>query len=101
MSTSESDQKEKEDELDLRQWMNWVHQNDQEAYVQFFTRKLPFIYQLTYRLLANIHEAEDVTQQTFMKLLGLRERLKHENIADINEWLCKIAILCTQNMRRS
>jgi RNA polymerase sigma-70 factor (ECF subfamily) len=48
-----------------------------------------FVYQVTYMLLRNHHDAEDSTQETFMRVWRYRKRLPEAR--DLKAWLARIA----------
>jgi len=47
------------------------------------------IYRIAYSILRNHHDAEDATQETFMRVLRYRRRL--EGVQDAKTWLARIA----------
>jgi RNA polymerase sigma-70 factor (ECF subfamily) len=47
------------------------------------------IYRITYSVLRNHHDAEDATQETFMRVLRYRNKL--EEVRDARNWLARIA----------
>ena len=47
------------------------------------------VYRIAYSVLRNHHDAEDATQETFMRVLRYRRRL--EGVQDVKTWLAKIA----------
>jgi RNA polymerase sigma factor (sigma-70 family) len=47
------------------------------------------VYRITYSVLRNHHDAEDATQETFVRVL--RARTKLTKVADVRNWLARIA----------
>jgi RNA polymerase sigma-70 factor, ECF subfamily len=52
-------------------------------------RHARFVYQIAYLLLHNHHDAEDATQETFMRVWRYRKRLPEAR--DLKAWLARIA----------
>jgi RNA polymerase sigma-70 factor (ECF subfamily) len=50
----------------------------------------PLVYALTLRILGNIEDARDATQETFLKIYRHLERFRGE--ASLKTWICKVAI---------
>lgn len=61
----------------LPSWEELVRENQQN------------IYKLSYYLCGNSHEADDITQETFLKAFENLERFRHE--ASVRTWLSRIA----------
>jgi RNA polymerase sigma-70 factor, ECF subfamily len=58
------------------------------------------VYRIAYSVLRNHHDAEDATQETFMRVLRYRRRL--EGVLDVKTWLARIAwrVAVERNRRR-
>lgn len=73
---------------------------DRTAAQKLTDRLMPKIYAHAYYRLGNIADAEDVTQEAFLRLWQLAPRWKQEN-AQITTWLYRVVInLCNDRYRR-
>jgi RNA polymerase sigma-70 factor (ECF subfamily) len=58
-----------------------------------------FIYQIAYLLLRNHHDAEDATQETFMRVWRYRKRLPEAR--DLKAWLARVAWRAALDRRKN
>ena len=63
-----------------------VHEDTLEAAVREHAR---LVYRIAYSVLRNHHDAEDTTQETFVRVLQYRRKL--EGVQDPKTWLARIA----------
>lgn len=74
---------------------------DRSAAEQLTERLMPKIYSHAYYRLGNIADAEDVTQEAFLKLWKIAPNWKHEN-AQVSTWLYRVVYnLCNDRYRRA
>jgi len=64
-------------------------QTNDEAVESAVREHARLIYRIAYSVLRNHHDAEDATQDTFMRVLRYRKRL--EGVQDVKMWLARIA----------
>lgn len=64
-------------------------QEDSEAQARFVEQHLRRIFLLIYRIVGNVDDAQDLTQETFIKALQRRSQLK--NLDKTANWLSRIA----------
>ncbi len=76
--------------------MDEARDRELEAVVRQHVR---FIYQIAYLVLRNHHDAEDATQETFVRVWRNRNRL-HE-VRDMRSWLARIAWRVALDRRKS
>ena len=79
--------------------LNQVHQGNQEAFTQLVETYQRPVYNLCYRMLGDPDEAEDASQETFMRVY---KNIKHYD-ADrpFSTWLLSIAAhLCIDQLRK-
>jgi len=58
-----------------------------------------FVYQIAYLLLRNHHDAEDATQETFMRIWRYRKRLPEA--LDLKAWLARVAWRAALDRRKN
>ena len=58
-----------------------------------------FVYQIAYLLLRNHHDAEDATQETFMRVWRYRKRLPEAR--DLKAWLARVAWRAALDRRKN
>ena len=74
---------------------------DRSAAQQLTERLMPKIYSHAYYRLGNIADAEDVTQEAFLKLWKIAPNWKHEK-AKVSTWLYRVVYnLCKDRYRRA
>lgn len=74
---------------------------DRSAAQQLTERLMPKIYSHAYYRLGNIADAEDVTQEAFLKLWKIAPKWKHEK-AKVSTWLYRVVYnLCKDRYRRA
>ena len=74
---------------------------DRSAAQQLTERLMPKIYSHAYYRLGNIADAEDVTQEAFLKLWKIAPNWKHDN-AQVSTWLYRVVYnLCKDRYRRA
>jgi RNA polymerase sigma-70 factor (ECF subfamily) len=71
---------------------------DTEAFETLVTRYTADIYALLFRLTQDVEEAQDLTQETFMRVLKAVKNFRGE--ADLKTWLYRIAINESRNRFR-
>ncbi len=69
-----------------------------EAFEAIFTRYYPLVYRLAYRYVGQADEAEDITQEVFMRFYHLPPHATSE--AQQRAWLCRVAINLGLNVLR-
>jgi RNA polymerase sigma-70 factor (ECF subfamily) len=79
--------------------LNQVHHGNQEAFTQLVEAYQRPVYNLCYRMLANPDEAEDASQETFLRVY---KNLKHyDNKRPFSTWLLSIAAHhCIDQLRK-
>jgi RNA polymerase sigma-70 factor (ECF subfamily) len=77
--------------------MAWTNEDALETAVREYAR---LVFRIAYSVLRNHHDAEDATQETFMR--ALRYRRKLEGVRDPKTWLARIAwrVAVQRGMRR-
>ena len=74
---------------------------DRSAAQQLTERLMPKIYSHAYYRLGSIADAEDVTQEAFLKLWKIAPNWKHDN-AQVSTWLYRVVYnLCKDRYRRT
>ena len=74
---------------------------DRSAAQQLTERLIPKIYSHSYYRLGNIADAEDVTQEAFLKLWKMAPNWKHDK-AQVSTWLYRVVYnLCKDRYRRA
>ena len=74
---------------------------DRSAAQQLTERLMPKIYSHAYYRLGNIADAEDVTQEAFLKLWKIAPNWKHDK-AQVSTWLYRVVYnLCKDRYRRA
>ena len=71
---------------------------DAEAFDMLVTRYTSDIYSLLFRLTQNVEEAQDLTQETFLRALKAVKNFRGE--ADLKTWLYRIAVNESRNRFR-
>jgi RNA polymerase sigma-70 factor, ECF subfamily len=79
--------------------LNQVHQGNQEAFTQLVEVYQRPVYNLCYRMLGDAVEAEDVSQETFLRVY---QNIKHYDTSrPFSTWLLSIAAhLCIDQLRK-
>lgn len=73
---------------------------DQAAFRMIVERFSPVLYRIAYRMLADAAEAEDVAQETLIRLWNYGDRWQNER-AGVAAWLKRVAVnLCLDRIRR-
>jgi RNA polymerase sigma factor (sigma-70 family) len=62
---------------------------DKDSFEAIFTRYYPLVYQLAYRCVGRSDEAEDITQEVFLRYYRMPPRATSE--AEQRAWLCRVA----------
>ncbi len=77
-----------------------VGRGDARAIAEFVTRKLPRLMALAMRMLGNASDAEDVTQEVFVRVWRHAERWRPGK-AHFDTWMHRVALnLCYDHLRR-
>lgn len=80
-------------------WITRAKAGDQAAFAAIFTRYERRIYNFTYRMMGNIEDANDLTQETFLRAYRALDKTDQE--LNINAWLHRIASnACMDVLRR-
>lgn len=88
------------DEQQEAEWMEALCQGDRRAYQAVVTRHGKAISHYTFRMLGNLGDAEDITQETFLRL-WLKADQWQASKAKLTTWLHRIAHnLCIDFMRK-
>jgi len=75
-----------------------VVQNDEEAFYELFKRYENKIFNLVYRYIGTYHEAEELTQDVFLKVYNSVHKFRGES--KLFTWLYRIAINTCKNYKR-
>src|SRR6266513_2515185 len=67
----------------------WRAQTDSDAQTRFVQQNLRRIFLLIYRIVGNVDDAQDLTQETFIKALQREAQLK--DLDKAGHWLSRIA----------
>lgn len=70
-----------------------------EPFETIFTRYYPLVYRLAYRYVGQPDEAEDITQEVFLRFYHLPPHAANE--AQQRAWLCRVAINLGLNVLRT
>jgi DNA-directed RNA polymerase specialized sigma24 family protein len=62
---------------------------EKDSFEAIFTRYYPLVYQLAYRCVGRSDEAEDITQEVFLRYYRTPPRATSE--AEQRAWLCRVA----------
>lgn len=88
------------DEQQEAEWMEALCQGDRRAYQAIVTRHCQAISHYAFRMLGNLGDAEDITQETFLRL-WLKADQWQASKAKLTTWLHRIAHnLCIDFMRK-
>lgn len=72
---------------------------DRVAQAQLVTQAMPMIYRVAFRMLADASEAEDVTQETFLRAWKQLDRWQPK--ARFSTWACTVALnICRDRLRK-
>ena len=66
-----------------------IASTDKNSFEAIFTRYYPLVYQLAYRCVGQSDEAEDITQEVFLRYYRVPPRAASE--AEQRAWLCRVA----------
>ncbi len=76
-----------------------LKQDDDSAFRNLFEEYKRLVFHVAYRLTGNVHEAEDVVQEVFLKIHKGIKGFRHE--CSLKTWILKIAVnLCKNRYRR-
>src|SRR3954453_2224806 len=67
----------------------WRAQTDSDVQTRFVRQNLRRIFLLIYRIVGNVDDAQDLTQETFIKALQRQGQLK--DLERASQWLSRIA----------
>jgi RNA polymerase sigma-70 factor (ECF subfamily) len=77
-----------------------ARRGDPSAFDEIVRRHQPRVFALTYRMLRQREEAEDVTQEAFLKAFASLRHLRGDE--SLGPWICRIAArLCLSRLRRA
>ncbi len=71
---------------------------DQSAFKELFDNYKDYIFNICYRMTGNIHDAEDVTQEVFIKILRSIGNFRGD--AGLSSWIYRIAVNTCLNRER-
>jgi len=77
------------DQLDDLFLLRLAKTGDWEAFEQLVDRYEPKVYRVAHRIVRQQHDAEDVTQQTFISVMENMEKFREE--ASVSTWVLRIA----------
>lgn len=81
-------------------WLLLARDGDEEAFAELMSRYLPRIFSLCFSLLGQRQDAEDCTQETFIK--AYRSLKYYQFLSSFYTWLYRIAVnTCLDHQRRS
>jgi len=69
-----------------------------EQFRELVKRYSPYVYSLAYRILGNMADAQDVSQETFVKIY--RSYDQYDTKRDIKNWICTIAVNASRDFYR-
>lgn len=76
-----------------------LRRGDHSAFRSLFEEYKRLVFHMAYRLTGNVHEAEDVVQEVFLRIHNGIKGFRHE--ASLKTWILRIAInLCRNHHRR-
>jgi RNA polymerase sigma-70 factor (ECF subfamily) len=80
--------------------LNWIQNSlagDTEAYTALVKQYQKMVYALTFRMTGSFADAEDLTQETFLRAFHQLDTFRNES--KFSTWLCQIAINLSLNWR--
>lgn len=83
---------------DDRELMNRIVQKDEKAFRQLFERYQNRIFNLAYRYTGSFHDAEEITQDVFLKVYKSAHNFRHGS--GLGTWLYRITINTAMNFKR-
>ncbi|MBL8601453.1 MAG: sigma-70 family RNA polymerase sigma factor [Myxococcales bacterium] len=81
-----------------KQWLDRARQGDQAAFGQLVRKHHRRVYRLAVQLTGNAGDADDVTQETFLRAFRAIDRF--DGRADLFTWLYRICVNVSLNLRR-
>ncbi len=76
-----------------------IASTDEQSFEAIFRRYYPLVYQLAYRCTGRHDEAEDITQEVFLRFYRLPPRATSEG--EQRAWLCRVATNLSLNALRT
>ena len=76
-------------ELD-REWLRRLRSRDERAFRELVAEHRDRVYNITYRMLGNRHEAEDVAQEVFITVFKTIETFREES--KFSTWLYRVTV---------
>ncbi len=75
------------------------HNGDEDAFEILFRRYEKPIFSFIYRILMNVVDAEDICQETFLRLVKMKDN--YQQSGNLKTWIFRIALnLCRDRLRR-
>lgn len=85
--------------IDEKRLLERIKSGDEAAFKEFFDVHHKAVFNLSFRLLCNLQEAEDITQEVFFKAYLTMNKFRGES--KVSTWLYRIAVnLSLNNQRR-
>jgi len=86
------------DGADDRELMDRIVNKDEKAFRQIFERHQNRVFNLAYRYTGSYHDAEEITQDVFLKVYKNANSFQHGS--SLGTWLYRIAINTAMNFKR-
>jgi RNA polymerase sigma-70 factor (ECF subfamily) len=79
--------------------MSRYHNGDEDAFEMLYRRYEKPVFSFIYRILMSAIDAEDLCQETFLRLV--KEKEKYQVLGSFKTWIFRIALnLCRDRLRR-
>ena len=85
--------------MDDKELVANIINKDQNAFKQLFEQYKDFVYNICYRMSGNREEAEDITQDVFIKIFHSVEKFRGD--AKLSSWIYRIAVNTCLKKERS
>jgi len=84
--------------IDEKRLLERIKSGDEAAFKEFFDVHHKEVFSLSFRLLRNLQEAEDITQEVFFKAYLTMNKFRGES--KVSTWLYRIAVNLSMNNQR-
>lgn len=84
--------------MDEQTLLNKLKKGDQSSFKELFDNYHAYIFNVCYRFVGDIHEAEDATQDVFIKIY--RSIRKFRGDSSLSSWIYRIAVNTCLNLQR-